>query len=140
MLQALPPGHPSRARYERLYRDMSDKLVGLQRPDGYWPTSLEGRGETTPETSGTGFFTYGLAFGLDTGRLKGLRYRTAVTRGWAALNRAVQPDGRLGWVQQVGAGPDQVFATDTQAYGAGAFLLAGGEVYDLQHGIRPARP
>jgi rhamnogalacturonyl hydrolase YesR len=132
MLQTLPPGHPSRPRYETLYRQMSDRLVGLQRPDGYWPTSLEGRGETTPETSGTGFFTYGLAFGLNTGRLAGPRYRTAVARGWAALTAAVRPDGRLGWVQQVGAGPDQVFATDTQLYGAGAFLLAGSQVWDLE--------
>lgn len=132
MLQALPPGHPSRARYETLYRKMSEKLLGLQRVDGCWPTSLEGRGETTPETSGTGFFTYGLAFGLNTGRLKGPRYRAAVARGWAALNDAVAPDGRLGWVQQVGAGPDQVFAADTQFYGAGAFLLAGSQVYELE--------
>jgi rhamnogalacturonyl hydrolase YesR len=136
MLQALPAGHPSRDRYEALYQEMSETLVELQRPDGYWPTSLLGRGDTTPETSGTGFFTYGLAWGVNTGRLKGPRYRAAVTHGWAALKAAVQADGRLGWVQQVGAGPDQVFATDTQLYGAGAFLLAGSQIYELERNAR----
>jgi hypothetical protein len=44
---------------------------------------------------------------------------------------AVQPDGKLGWVQRVGAGPDQVGKEDTQLYGVGAFLLAAGEVSKL---------
>jgi hypothetical protein len=40
----------------------------------------------------------------------------------------VQPDGKLGWVQRIGAQPDQVGADDTQLYGVGAFLLAASEV------------
>ena len=47
---------------------------------------------------------------------------------WAALDRAVQPDGRLGWVQQVGYAPDQVLASATQLYGVGAYLMAASEV------------
>lgn len=45
--------------------------------------------------------------------------------------RAVQPDGMLGWVQQVGDRPDSVSAKETQFYGAGAFLLAGTAMADL---------
>ncbi len=52
-------------------------------------------------------------------------------RGWHALGRAVQPDGMLGWVQQVGDRPDSVSAQETQFYGAGAFVLAGTAMYDL---------
>jgi len=37
----------------------------------------------------------------------------------------------LGWVQRVGAGPDQVNQDDTQLYGVGAFLLAASEVSKL---------
>jgi unsaturated rhamnogalacturonyl hydrolase len=40
----------------------------------------------------------------------------------------VQPDGKLGWVQQIGYAPDHVEAGDTQLYGVGAFLLAASEV------------
>jgi len=55
-----------------------------------------------------------------------------VRRGWAALLGAVQPDGRLGWVQQVSDRPEKVEPTDTQYYGVGAFLLAASEVAKLE--------
>jgi unsaturated rhamnogalacturonyl hydrolase len=54
--------------------------------------------------------------------------RRAVDQGWRALQAAVQSDGKLGWVQRIGAAPDQVSADDTQLYGVGAFLLAASEV------------
>lgn len=133
MLQLLPAGHPSRPRYEALFREMSARLITLQKPDGYWPVSLlSPPANTPPETSGTAFYTYGLAYGVRTGLLTGQGYRDAATRGWSALVRAVQPDGRLGWVQQIGVGPDAVHAGDTQLFGVGAFLLAGSEMYTLK--------
>ena len=52
---------------------------------------------------------------------------------WAALGRAVQPDGMIGWVQQVSDRPDAVAREDTQFYGAGAFVLAAAALYDLAH-------
>ena len=80
------------------------------------------------ETSGTGFFVYGLAWGIHHGILPAADYRPAVERGWQALAAAVARDGKLGWVQRVGAAPDQVSSDDTQLYGVGAFLLAASEV------------
>jgi len=133
MLALLPANHPSRARYIQLFRDMSARLVALQKPDGYWPVSLLGPADNTPpETSGTGFYTYGLAYGVHSGLLPEPIYRDAAERGWQALSRAVKPDGRLGWVQRIGAGPDVVTDEDTQLYGVGAFLLAGSEMYKLR--------
>ena len=132
MLQLLPPDHPSRPFYADLFRKMSARLIALQKPDGYWPVSLlASSGGTPPETSGTGFYTFGLAYGVKTGLLPEPQYREAAWRGWAALERAVFPDGKLGWVQQIGVGPDAVSADDTQLYGVGAFLLAGSAMYDL---------
>ena len=128
ILKTLPADHPSRSRYEALFRQMSDRLVTLQKADGCWPPSLLAPEHAPPETSGTGFFVYGLAYGLNHGLLKGPKYETAVTKGWAALAAAVQPDGKLGWVQQIGYAPDHVSADDTQLYGVGAFLLAASEV------------
>ena len=140
VLEALPPDHPSRPRYEAVLREMSAKLITLQNAQGYWPVSLlAGDRYTTPETSGTAFFVYALAWGVNHGILDRSVYQTSIDRGWAALVRAVQPDGRLGWVQRVGAAPDAVSADDTQLYGVGAFLLAGGQVRDLRGLSGPVR-
>jgi rhamnogalacturonyl hydrolase YesR len=106
---------------------MAARLVSLQGSRGYWPVSLL-EPQESPETSGTGFFVYGLAWGVNHGLLPERRYRQSIHRGWRALAAAVQPDGKLGWVQRIGAQPDQVGADDTQLYGAGAFLLAASEV------------
>lgn len=132
ILTMLPPKSPSRALYQDLFLKMSRKLVTLQRSDGSWsPSLLDPRAATPPETSGTGFFTYGLAWGVKTGLLKEPRYRRAAIRGWTLLTRALDRDGRLGWVQQVGSAPDAVGPHDTQPFGVGAFLLAGSAIYDL---------
>src|SRR5262245_43206386 len=47
-------------------------------------------------------------------------YAPVIERGWAALARAVHPDGKPGWVQQVGSGHDDVTRDMTQLYGVGA--------------------
>jgi rhamnogalacturonyl hydrolase YesR len=130
ILQALPADHPSRPRYEALFKEMAARLITLQGAQGYWPVSLL-EPQDTPETSGTGFFTYGLAWGVNQGLLPAKTYAPVARKGWSALERAVGPDGRLGWVQQIGVAPDKVAPTDTQLYGAGAFLMAATEVAKL---------
>jgi rhamnogalacturonyl hydrolase YesR len=65
------------------------------------------------------------------GVLPAPEYRPSVERGWRALTAAVASDGKLGWVQRVGAAPDKVGPDDTQLYGVGAFLLAASEVSKL---------
>jgi rhamnogalacturonyl hydrolase YesR len=135
LLSMLPADHPNRPRYEALFRSLSARLVKLQKPDGYWPASLLAPpAGTPPESSGTALFTFGLASGVQSGLLPESVYRTAARRGWAALERAAHPDGRLGWVQPIGASPDAVSEGDTEPYGVGAFLLAGAATYDLALG------
>jgi len=132
ILTLLPANSPSRPYYQDLFLKMSRKIVTLQKADGSWaPSLLDPRPDTPPETSGTGFFTYGLAWGVQTGLLKEARYRAAADRGWSVLTKAVETDGKLGWVQQVGSQPDEVGPDHTQPFGVGAFLLAGGAMYDL---------
>lgn len=132
MLQVMDRKDPRRSYYEKLFRDMAGKLVTLQKADGYWPASLlDGDPGTPPETSGTAFFTYAFAWGIDAGLLDRATYQPAAIKGWDAVVRAVQPDGMLGWVQQVGDRPDSVSAKETQFYGSGAFILAGTAMYDL---------
>ncbi|WP_116809566.1 glycoside hydrolase family 88/105 protein [Steroidobacter cummioxidans] len=131
VLTLLPKDDPARPAYEALFKEMAAKLRTLQKPDGYWPTSLLAPENAPPESSGTGFFVYGLAWGVKAGLLDRATYEPAVLRGWQALQRAVDADGRLGWVQQVSDRPEQVAQSDTQFYGVGALLLAGSAVLDL---------
>jgi rhamnogalacturonyl hydrolase YesR len=131
MIQLLPKGSPDRVRMEALFREMAARLAAIQKPDGYWAPSLLAPENSPPETSGTGFFTYGLAWGVKAGLLDRATYEPAARKGWAALERAIQPDGRLGWVQQVSDRPDEVGPNDTQFYGVGAFLLAATAIADL---------
>jgi rhamnogalacturonyl hydrolase YesR len=131
LLDAMPANHPQRARIESLFRDMADRLREVQKPDGYWAPSLLAPEDSPPETSGTGFHVYGLAWGMKHGLLGAGEYRPSIERGWNALSRAVNTEGRLGWVQQVSDRPESVAEADTQFYGVGAFLLAASAVSQL---------
>lgn len=130
VLQYLPLDDPNRLRYVSLLREMAEKLKNLQQPDGYWHSDLLGPNcYNNPETSGTGFFTYGIAWGINNGLLDASAYWPTVEAGWEALQAAVQPSGLLGWVQPVGADPRTATAAATDVFGVGAYLLAGSEVY-----------
>ena len=130
ILEQLPQDDPRRPRIEILFKALAARIAGLQSPDGYWPASLLSP-DGVPETSGTALFTYGLAWGVEHGLLDRPTYEAAARRGWQALTRALQPDGRLGWVQGVGDQPERPNASDSAPYGSGAFLLASVAMADL---------
>jgi rhamnogalacturonyl hydrolase YesR len=83
------------------------------------------------ETSGTGLFTYALAWGINAGLLERGRYEPAVRRAWAALAASVQADGKLTHVQPIGQAPKSFPEDATEVYGVGAFLMAGSEMLRL---------
>ncbi len=132
MLDNMPADYPDRPRYIKLYKELAARIVSLQQPDGTWHTSLLDPGSyPNPETSGTGFYCYALAWGIHHNILPRKKYWPAALRSWEALKAAVQPDGKLGWVQQIGDKPGSADANSTEAYGTGAFLLAGSEMLKL---------
>ena len=132
IIDALPQTDPDRARFIELYKEMAAKIEAIQLDTGYWSPSLLADPKTAlPETSGTAFYTYGLAWGIRNGTLSRPDYAPAVRKGWTALAHAVHSDGKLGYVQPVSDRPDNVGPDDTQFYGVGAFLLAGTAVADL---------
>jgi rhamnogalacturonyl hydrolase YesR len=138
VLQYLPDDYPARPRYRALFLEMAQRIAGLQGQDGYWRASLlDPQSRPAPETSGTGFFTYALAWGVNQGLLDRDSFEPVVRMGWAALIRAVHPDGMLGYVQHVGDRPGDTGPEDSEPYGVGAFLLAGSEVHDLARRRRP---
>jgi rhamnogalacturonyl hydrolase YesR len=130
VLRYLPEDYPALPRYRALFQEMARRVASLQGNDGYWRASLlDPQSQPTPETSGTGFFTYALAWGVNQGLLDRATFEPVVRRGWAALVRAVQPNGMLGYIQHPGDRPGDTGPEDTEPYGVGAFLLAGSEVY-----------
>ena len=131
-LEHLPQDHPKRGFYENLFKEMTTAILAAQQADGLWhPSLLDPREVDTGETSGSGFFTFGLAWGVNQGLLDRAAHLPAITRAWNGLMTRVRPDGLVGYVQPVGAAPDHLEAEDTQDYGTGAFLLAGSEILRL---------
>lgn len=129
IIDELPENHPSKARYIELYKKNAAGLLTLQRENGFWPVSLKDPEIVkTPEVSGTGFITFGLAWGVNNGILTEPAYKESVEKGWQALSTTVAQDGRVNWVQHVGKSPDPVKETDSQLYGTGAVLLAASEM------------
>jgi unsaturated rhamnogalacturonyl hydrolase len=132
MLENMPAHYPDRAKFEDLYRKMAEKIVTLQNSDGTWHAALlDPKSYPVKETSGTGFYCYALAYGINNGLIPYDKYHKVIEKAWKALTESVQHDGKLGYVQQIGEKPEKVGADDTEVYGVGAFLLAGSEVYKL---------
>jgi hypothetical protein len=132
VLQYLPANHPDRARFEQLFKDMAEKILTCQQPDGLWRASLlDPESYPLKETSGSGFYTYALAWGVNQGLLDRAKFEPAIRKAWAALVGCVEPDGRLTHVQPVGSDPKKFADDSTAPYGVGAFLLAGSEVYRM---------
>ncbi len=133
VLQQLPEDHPGRDRYLRLFLEMAQRIAGLQGNDGYWRAGLlDPESWPAPETSGTGLHVYALAWGVNEGLLDRGAYAPVVRRGWSALVRSVRPGGMLGDVQPESDRPGKTSTDRAELFGAGAFLLAGSEVYRME--------
>ncbi|MGO4377080.1 glycoside hydrolase family 88 protein [Pseudoduganella sp. RAF19] len=132
MLQYLPASHPARASFEQQYRDMAEKILTLQQDDGLWRASLlDPSSYPMKESSGSGLYTYALAWGVNQGMLDAQRFGPAVRKAWQALVANVNADGKLTHVQPIGAAPKTFDNELTEVYGVGAFLLAGSEMYRM---------
>lgn len=139
VLEQNPPDKKQRKEYICMLKDMAGALVKVQREDGFWNVSLHDPGNYGgPESSGTAFFVYGIAWGINHGYLKKGKYLNAVMKGWNALSdKALHDNGFIGYMQGTGKEPksSQPVGYDTlpnfEDYGLGAFLLAGSEVFKL---------
>jgi rhamnogalacturonyl hydrolase YesR len=128
----MPADYPDRARYVEQFRAMAAEIASIQNPDGLWTAGLlDPASYKLPEVSGSAFFTFGLAWGVNAGLLDKAQYRPVVERAWAGLLKHVYADGRLGSIQPVGGAPGVYAPTSSYVFGTGAFLLAGSEAYKL---------
>lgn len=132
LLNILPEKNKSRAFYQDLFVKMCYRIAPLQGKDGFWHASLlDPASYPSPETSCSGFFVYALAYGVNQGLLPADKFMPVIEKGWNALLSAVEEDGKLGYVQPIGADPKKVTRQMTEVYGPGAFLLAGTEIYRM---------
>ena len=132
ILQALPAKDKHRRFYEDLFVTLSARVAELQSKDGYWHASLlDPESYPSPETSATGFIVYALAYGINEGLLDKDKFTPVVVKGWQAMLDAVSAEGKLGYVQPIGADPRKVTREMTEVYGVGAFLLAGNQIYKM---------
>jgi rhamnogalacturonyl hydrolase YesR len=139
VLEQNPPVKKYRREYIQMLQSMAETVAKVQREDGFWNASLHDPANFGgPETSGTAFFVYSLAWGINHDYLNKKKYLPVVLKGWQAISeKALHHDGFLGYVQGTGKEPASSQPTgydvkpDFEDYGLGAFLLAGSEVYRL---------
>lgn len=133
VLHHLPADYPSRSRYEQLLREFAEALRRTQGADGLWRASLlDPDSYPMGETSGSTFFCYALAWGVNHGVLDRATYQSAALAAWRGLAACVDADGRLGYVQLPADSPrSPVYRHTNVEYATGAFLLAGSEILSL---------
>lgn len=133
VIQDLPQEDERAKEYITIYLKMAKALADSQQEEGYWTRSLSDP-EHAPgrETSGTAFFTYGFLWGVNHNYLDADTYKPVIDKAWNYLTAiALQPDGRVGYVQPIGERADQhsnVGPETTADFGVGAFLLATSEM------------
>ncbi len=138
-LEIMPEEAAGRDDYLQTFQEMATALIEVQRPDGFWSVSLHDPNHYPGrETTGTAFFAYGLAWGVNQGILDAETVKPVALKAWNALILdAVQPNGFLGYVQGTGKEPSAgqpvtyISMPDFEDYGLGAFLLAGSEIYKM---------
>lgn len=132
IIRELPANYEHKTYFVTLYKKMASKLLSLQSNDGFWHASLlDPASYPNPEMSATAFFVFGMAWGVENGYLDKSFYLPAITKGWKSMVTSVWPDGKVGYIQPIGADPKSVTREMTEVYGVGGFLLAGTEITRL---------
>ena len=132
LLKQLPKDSEYRPFYEDLFKEFIPRLAALQNQSGFWHASLlDPDSYPAPETSATALITYAVAYGINQGLLNKKGYTKVVDSAWNALLSVIDENGKLGYVQPIGADPKKVTCDMTAVYGVGVFLLAGCEIYKM---------
>lgn len=133
VLADMPQDYKNRDIFVQRFRQLAEGVARVQRPGGYWSRSMLCEDDAPgPETSGTAFFTYGMLWGVNHGYLDKDTYAPVIAKAWKYLSeKALQPDGSIGFVQPIGEKPDPTKTVDAHSqapFGTGAWLLAACEM------------
>ncbi|WP_404415954.1 glycoside hydrolase family 88 protein [Brevundimonas vesicularis] len=136
-LESVPADFAGRGFYVDLFQKMAGRIAGLQQEDGLWRASLlDPESYPEAETSGSVFYVYALAWGINHGLLDRDTYLPHVLKGWAGLNRHVLANGLMGAAQKTGDQPVSTDLEDVGLYASGTYILAGLEVASLNDPVR----
>ncbi|MCD8049409.1 MAG: glycoside hydrolase family 88 protein, partial [Clostridia bacterium] len=148
VLQDMPDDYEYYDEFETTYLEMAPAIRDCMMTDsdgyGYWTQSmLQGypTSNSNPdgyETTGTAFFVYGFAWGINSGLLDEDEYYETTIRAWNYLEHvALQDNGLVGYCQYIGSNATVAMEkTNTQNFGVGAYLLAACEVSRLVGGVQ----
>ena len=139
VLEFMPKDYPTRERYVTQFRQIATRIAQLQAADGLWkPGLLDPDAYSVSEVSGSAFYTYAMAWGINEKILDKKVFGSVVARAWAGMVSHIYEDGRLGAIQPIGAAPDAFTTSSSYVYGVGGFLLAGTEVARMDRTHRGA--
>ncbi|KAG0346834.1 hypothetical protein BG005_000507 [Podila minutissima] len=132
ILQDLPANDTSRPKFITKLQDMAAALTAIQGPDGLWRSGiLDPASYDLPEISGSAFYTYAMAYGINKHILDREKYEPVVAKAWAGMLTHIYADGRLGSIQPIDVAPGKFKPSTSSVFGIGGFLLAGSELDHL---------
>ena len=132
VLRLMPADYPSRPKYVAQFREMAAEIAAIQSPDGLWRSGLlDPDAYDLPEVSGSAFFTFGIAYGINEKILDRKTYLPVVEKSWKGMLTHVYADGRLGSIQPIDGQPGKFKPSASYVFGVGGFLLAGSEMHRL---------
>ncbi|WP_245632053.1 glycoside hydrolase family 88/105 protein [Edaphobacter aggregans] len=135
VLEIMPKNYPSRPKYIAQFKEMAEAVKNIQGEDGLWRSGLLDPGAyELPEVSGSAFFTYAIAYGINEHILDRKTYLPVVEKSWKGMLQHVYADGRLGSIQPVDAQPGKFKPSSSHVYGVGGFLMAGYQMNRLAGG------
>jgi len=132
VLRLMPADYPSRPKYVAQFKEMAAEIAAIQSPDGLWRSGLlDPDAYDLPEVSGSAFFTFGIAYGINEKILDRKTYLPVVEKSWKGMLKHIYADGRLGSIQPIDGQPGKFKPSASYVYGVGGFLLAGSEMHRL---------
>jgi rhamnogalacturonyl hydrolase YesR len=137
ILDHMPKNYVNRPQFVAQFQDMCAAIKAQQGNNalysGLWTTSmLDHPDYPDPETSGSAFFCFAMAWGVRNGLLDSATYNPCINSAWRDLVSNIGPDGRLMRCQHVDWMPEVSLSADvnnSSPEGEGAFLQAGYELY-----------
>jgi len=136
-LNLLPRNDPERPKFVAHFSKLANRVRSLQSQEsGGWSTSLLDPTSCTPsfEVSGTAFYCFAFAWGVNNGVLNSSEFTPAALSAWQSIvSTAIdKQSGRVSHCQPIGSAPDHFSINNSEPYGVGGVLLAGRELLRLR--------